>query len=157
MKLDLKKLYKPYGRHVSLDDMLEWFRAKASSMGIPEEVVQATIILVFTEMANGRKFNKYREDFTVDNADLNLYMLEKLHELHNAAVQAYADTIQTRVTEVLVDHISADNKKYTEENMAYKPWKEALQSRYYKFMDTKRSPTLKLYKKVKNGLSRSTE
>ena len=89
--MDMKQLYEPYSEKASLDVTLGWINKQATNLGITSSVVQAAVAETFLDMENGKEFDKTGAGTGFEgfpHAALNLYLLERIKELHAEATNA---------------------------------------------------------------------
>jgi hypothetical protein len=151
---NLEEIYRPYAGDAKLKVSLLYWTKEAANLQISEEVMNASIAEAFLEIQNGKEIpvgychckRCGPEGFSVpwSCVALNHYVLEKMMEKKDVIDLDKIRVLQQGIEVAMLSIIGKQNREYTEANMTVRP-----------FLDWSRSPTAKLYKKVKDGLLRN--
>ena len=80
--------------------------------------------------------------------DLIHAIRDRMFELNNLVLKKSKEVLQGRIDTAMRNHIERVTRDLLNSEMPYRPWKEAVLSRWYKFINFKRSPVLNALKKV---------
>ncbi len=94
--IKMEVLYKPYSKHATLEETLEWIDKEAKGRGIDRLIMANAISEVFLEMHQGRKFAIDGGDtgFTHAHATMNVYLLNRMMKLHRNSMNVLRKTLE---------------------------------------------------------------
>ena len=151
--LNYEELFKPYTADGhTMENTLKYLKQEADKHSVPSEIMEIAINEVFAQLAQGKQFSKTKCSCGcgLDKAatDLIHTIRDNMLNLHQEYLAKARTILQDRYNTAILSHIHKMNDDYIKAQMPYQPWKEAIASRYYKFMNLKRSPVLNAIKKV---------
>ena len=122
MILNYEELFKSYtGDGHTLDNAIKYLIKQASVKGISRDVMELAIQETFTEMIGGREFSKTKCSCGcgIDKAatDLIHYIERKMVSIDKDLVVATTKILNDRHNTVILGHIQAQNREYSEKNL----------------------------------------
>ena len=148
MLLDYVELFKPYtGDGHTLERTLGWLEKEAETQRVDEDTLALALLEIFTEVANGKE---YPLDKCPCGCGINKAGTAITHAIRERML-AIACNIKTETARIINDrhnvailgHIHRQNEQFLADNLKPK-----------RLFDWKKSPIVRVIKKVKNGLVR---
>lgn len=150
--LNYEKLFEPYAGGTTLESKLAYWKKTAQQKNISSDVMELAINETFSDIAGGKMFSTVRCSCGcgIDKpaTDLTHHVVKRMLELNHEVQSKVKKILQDRHNTVIISHMHRDNMDFINSQMPYRPWKETLLSKYYKFMNLKRSPILNGTKRV---------
>jgi len=151
-----------YGADNQFDRSMHYVYAMGEKWKVPAQGVNAVIAEFFVEIANGRNYplDKCPCGCGIDKSGTAAIheLIRRVETIKIDIEKTQADLIETQVNTAIEKYIETKNAEYIESERA--KW-EIPPTRWEKLKtsmtDWDSSPTVKAYRKVKNGLVRSSE
>lgn len=152
MKLDYEKLFEPYAKDGNtIENSFKYLKSEAVRCRISLDIMELSISETFTEIAGGKRFSTVECScgcrMRKAGTDLTHSIRDRMINIDKDVSIKTQRILNERYNTAILGHIKRINQDYINSQMPYKPWKENILSRYYKFMNFKRSPILKLFRR----------
>ena len=162
MLINYEKLFEPYtGDGHTLENTIKYLKSEAAKHKIDTEIMELAMNEIFTEIAGGRMFNKTKCSCGcgIDKGatDLIHAIRDRMFAINKTVLAQTKQILNQRYDTAILGHIHRVNQDYINSQMPYRPWKENLLSRYYKFMNPKNSEILKGMKSLQNWINRKLD
>lgn len=162
MMINYNKLFEPYtGDGHTIENTLKYLKGEAAKHAIPMEIMELAMNEIFTEIAGGRMFNKTKCSCGcgIDKAatDLIHAIRDRMFAINGKVLEQTKQLLNQRYDTAILGHIHRVNQDYINSQMKYRPWKEGLLSRYYKFMNPKNSEIVRSAKKLQAWINHKLE
>lgn len=158
MKLKYEELFEPYTADGhTLESMVKFLKSEANQRGISTDVMEIALLDIFSGIHGGKTYSKTSCScgcgLTESKAGTELihFARKRMLELNDAVLAKSKEILQDRVNLLIKSQITRVTTDLLNSEMPYRPWKETVLSKYFKFMNFKRSPVLNFIKKIKNG------